>query len=81
MNMKAKASFWTSEEMDLSKGVHDWTNCLGLIFSDEFICHDESMHIDFVCLLFSHIKDYLHLDHVHLLAQEVRSHAWPYILW
>ncbi|KAH7918485.1 hypothetical protein BV22DRAFT_1134554 [Leucogyrophana mollusca] len=23
----AKASFWTAEEMDLSKDIHDWTNC------------------------------------------------------
>ena len=26
MYKKAKASFWTAEEMDLLKGPHDWTN-------------------------------------------------------
>ncbi|KAG1758015.1 ribonucleotide reductase subunit 2 [Suillus lakei] len=26
--VKAEASFWTAEEMDLSKDIHDWTNCL-----------------------------------------------------
>ncbi|KAG2146719.1 ribonucleotide reductase small subunit [Suillus clintonianus] len=28
MYKKAEASFWTAEEMDLSKDVHDWTNRL-----------------------------------------------------
>ncbi|KAG1853131.1 ferritin-like superfamily, partial [Suillus subluteus] len=28
MYKKAEASFWIAEEMDLSKDVHDWTNCL-----------------------------------------------------
>jgi ribonucleoside-diphosphate reductase subunit M2 len=28
MYKKAKASFWTAEEMDLSKDVHDWNNHL-----------------------------------------------------
>ena len=28
MYKKAKASFWTAEEMDLSKDVHNWTNKL-----------------------------------------------------
>jgi ribonucleoside-diphosphate reductase subunit M2 len=28
MYKKAEASFWTAEEMDLSKDVHDWTNKL-----------------------------------------------------
>jgi ribonucleoside-diphosphate reductase subunit M2 len=28
MYKKAEASFWTAEEMDLSKDVHDWNNCL-----------------------------------------------------
>jgi len=28
MYKKAEASFWTSEEMDLSKDIHDWTNRL-----------------------------------------------------
>jgi ribonucleoside-diphosphate reductase subunit M2 len=27
-NKKAEASFWTAEEMDLSKDLHDWTNHL-----------------------------------------------------
>ncbi|KAH7916210.1 ferritin-like superfamily, partial [Hygrophoropsis aurantiaca] len=26
MYKKAEASFWTAEEMDLSKDIHDWTN-------------------------------------------------------
>ena len=28
MYKKAEASFWTAEEMDLSKDVHDWENRL-----------------------------------------------------
>jgi ribonucleoside-diphosphate reductase subunit M2 len=28
MYKKAEASFWTVEEMDLSKDIHDWNNCL-----------------------------------------------------
>ncbi len=28
MYKKAEASFWTAEEMDLSKDVHDWQNKL-----------------------------------------------------
>ncbi|KAI6035876.1 ribonucleotide reductase small subunit [Pisolithus marmoratus] len=28
MYKKAEASFWTAEEMDLSKDIHDWNNCL-----------------------------------------------------
>jgi ribonucleoside-diphosphate reductase subunit M2 len=28
MYKKAEASFWTAEEMDLSKDLHDWNNCL-----------------------------------------------------
>lgn len=28
MYKKAEASFWTAEEMDLSKDIHDWTNKL-----------------------------------------------------
>ncbi|KAG1887715.1 ferritin-like superfamily [Suillus subluteus] len=28
MYKKAEASFWTAEEMDLSKDIHDWTNRL-----------------------------------------------------
>jgi hypothetical protein len=28
MHKKAKASFWTAGEMDLSKDVHDWNNGL-----------------------------------------------------
>jgi ribonucleoside-diphosphate reductase subunit M2 len=28
MNKKAKALFWTAEEIDLSKALHDWTNKL-----------------------------------------------------
>ena len=28
MYKKAEASFWTAEEMDLSKDVHDWNNRL-----------------------------------------------------
>ena len=28
MYKKAEASFWTAEEMDLSKDLHDWTNRL-----------------------------------------------------
>jgi ribonucleoside-diphosphate reductase subunit M2 len=28
MYKKAEASFWTAEEMDLSKDVHDWMNHL-----------------------------------------------------
>jgi ribonucleoside-diphosphate reductase subunit M2 len=28
MYKKAEASFWTAEEMDLSKDIHDWNNRL-----------------------------------------------------
>ena len=28
VNRKAEASFWTAEEMDLSKDMHDWENKL-----------------------------------------------------
>jgi ribonucleoside-diphosphate reductase subunit M2 len=28
MYKKAEASFWTAEEMDLSKDLHDWNNRL-----------------------------------------------------
>lgn len=28
MYKKAEASFWTAEEMDLSKDMHDWDNKL-----------------------------------------------------
>ncbi|KAI6013279.1 ribonucleotide reductase small subunit [Pisolithus marmoratus] len=28
MYKKAEVSFWTAEEMDLSKDIHDWNNCL-----------------------------------------------------
>ena len=28
MYKKAEASFWTAEEMDLSKDMHDWDNRL-----------------------------------------------------
>ena len=28
MYKKAEVSFWTAEEMDLSKDLHDWNNCL-----------------------------------------------------
>ena len=38
MYKKAEASFWTAEEMDLSKDLHDWNNRLN---NDErhFISH------------------------------------------
>jgi ribonucleoside-diphosphate reductase subunit M2 len=28
MYKKAEASFWTAEEIGLSKDLHNWTNCL-----------------------------------------------------
>ena len=28
MNLTAEASFWTAEEIDLSKDLHDWTHVL-----------------------------------------------------
>jgi hypothetical protein len=31
MYKKAEASFWTAEEMDLSKDMHDWNNRLNVM--------------------------------------------------
>src|ERR1700749_3011858 len=38
MYKKAEASFWTAEEMDLSKDIHDWNNRLNAN-EQHFISH------------------------------------------
>ncbi|KAN0093290.1 Ribonucleotide reductase, small chain domain containing protein, partial [Tylopilus felleus] len=42
----------------------------GLTFPNELISHDEGMHTDFACLLFSHLKRCLHLDVIHRIITE-----------
>jgi ribonucleoside-diphosphate reductase subunit M2 len=42
----------------------------GLTFSNELISHDEGMHTDFTCLLFSHLKCCPHPNTVKLIITE-----------
>ena len=41
-----------------------------LTFCNELVSHEEGMHTDFACLLFSHLKCRLHPDTVELIITE-----------
>ncbi|KAL2509019.1 Ribonucleoside-diphosphate reductase small chain A [Forsythia ovata] len=42
----------------------------GLTFSNELISRDEGLHCDFACLLYSTLRNQLHLQKVHLIVHE-----------
>ncbi|KAI5990355.1 ribonucleotide reductase small subunit [Pisolithus marmoratus] len=45
----------------------------GLTFSNELISHDEGMHTNFACLLFSHLKHCLHPNTIeHIITEAIK---------
>jgi ribonucleoside-diphosphate reductase subunit M2 len=53
----------------------------GLMFSNELILHNEGMHEDFSCPLFSHLKCHPHLEVVKVIIREARSSKSSSQIW
>jgi len=70
MHKKAKAAFWTSEEVDLSKDVHDWNNHL----------NDNEHHFILHVLTFFTASNHLLIPSTHHLIHR-RSLVWSTYLF
>src|SRR3984957_2015303 len=64
MYKKAEASFWTAEEMDLSKDLHDWTNRLN---------HNERHFISHVLAFFAASDGIVNENLVERFSNEVQA--------
>src|SRR5882724_2042919 len=64
MCKKAKASFWTTKEMDISKDLHDWTNKLN---------NNEHHFISHVLTLFDTSNSIVNENTVKCFSNEVHA--------